>query len=470
MAGGSTAGALKFTVRRRPAVLVPPAAPTPRELKRLSDIDDQETLRVHLPFILFFRHNAAASMAAAGRDPASVIRDSLARALVHYHPLAGRMRELGGRKLAVDCTGEGVLFIEADADVSLEHFRDPLLPPFMELIFDVPGSSAIVNSPLLLIQVTRLPCGDFVLGVRLMHHGMFDGPGFLQFMGAMAELARGASEPTVPPVWRRELLQARDPPRPRFAHREYDDDLGEARARGATPPLDLGDTLHRSFVFWPRDIAALRGHLPPRLRSSATAFDILIGCLWKHRTAALAPDAGEEMRMICAVNARGGSLGGAGIPRGYYGNAFAFAVAVSTAGKLCASPLGYAVELVKKAKGEVDMEYMRSVADLMVLRGRPSIAPANAYVVSDVTQAGRTNLDFGWGRPAYAAPTMSGVFIHSTGFSFLLPFTNGNREEGIAVPVCLPRDAMARFEQEMGKLLQHPPIDVAAQRQPRAAL
>ena len=52
-------------------------------------------------------------------------------------------------------------FVEADADVGLEHFGDPVLPPFPcleELIFDVPGSSAILNSPLLLFQVNSYLC------------------------------------------------------------------------------------------------------------------------------------------------------------------------------------------------------------------------------------------------------------------------------------------------------------------------
>ena len=91
------------------------------------------------------------------RDPAKVIRDALAKALVPYYPLAGRLRELqdGSRKLVVECTGEGVLFIDADADVSLEQFGDllqPLFPCLEELLFDVPGSSEVLNSPLLLIQ------------------------------------------------------------------------------------------------------------------------------------------------------------------------------------------------------------------------------------------------------------------------------------------------------------------------------
>jgi len=134
-------------------VLVAPAAPTPRELKRLSVFDEQYNLRAQISNLHFYRRNESMG----GKDPAHVIREALAKALVPYYPFAGRLREHNGWKLVVDCTGEGVLFVEADADVGLEHFGDPVLPPFPcleELIFDVPGSSAILNSPLLLFQVT----------------------------------------------------------------------------------------------------------------------------------------------------------------------------------------------------------------------------------------------------------------------------------------------------------------------------
>ena len=146
--------------------MVAPAKPTPHEFKQLSDIDDQESLRFQIPLIQFYKYDPSMK----GRDPVRVIREALAKTLVFYYPFAGRLREGPGRKLVVECTGEGIIFIEADADVTLEQFGDSLQPPFPcweELLFDVPGSGGILNCPLMLIQVHMLFILDIYIYISL---------------------------------------------------------------------------------------------------------------------------------------------------------------------------------------------------------------------------------------------------------------------------------------------------------------
>ena len=116
-----------------------------------------------------------------------VIRKALAQTLVFYYPLVGRLREGFDAKFMVECTGEGVMFIEVDAnvtmeefaigdaphprtsdqgvmsikvdnDVTLEKFGDALHPPFPceeELLYEVPDFGGLLNCPFLPIQVTK---------------------------------------------------------------------------------------------------------------------------------------------------------------------------------------------------------------------------------------------------------------------------------------------------------------------------
>ncbi|TVT97476.1 hypothetical protein EJB05_57271, partial [Eragrostis curvula] len=127
-------------------------------------------------------------------------------------------RGLEGGKLVVDCAGEGLLFVEADADVRLADLevaglRAPF-PGMDELLFDVEGTSSMLNCLLLLIQLsgqvkspagdftwpTWLLCDGFVLALRL-NHTICDAIGIIQFMSAVGQLARGFPTVAVQPAW-----------------------------------------------------------------------------------------------------------------------------------------------------------------------------------------------------------------------------------------------------------------------------
>ncbi|KAJ1275899.1 hypothetical protein BS78_05G171500 [Paspalum vaginatum] len=446
---------ITIVVQRRDPELIRPAAPTPRETKRLSDFDDHDSIRSLVSYLFFYRGGGARP---DGDDPAPVIRRALGEALVPYYPLAGRLREVEERKLVVDCTGEGALFVEARAGVRLVELEavasgGMLWPPFPwkhELLLpDVGGSSSgILNCPLLLIQVTRLLCGGLALGLRF-NHTLCDATGISQFMSAVGELARGLPAPTVAPVWCRHLLEARSPPAPAFPHHEYDA-LPLAPAPPAPPAAGDSEVRRRTFTFSGADIAALKRGLPPRLRGEATTFEVLAAAIWLARTAALGgavPD-GDDVRLAVIANFRG--VPGLGIPAGYYGNACLAVMAVTTAGALRAGSVGDAVDLVREAKALVTAEYVRSAADTLVLRGRPHITLHNLFVVNDLRYMGYHSVDLGWGKPVYGGPVETPLIG-----SFVAGAKNGQGEDALMVALALPHMVMDRFTAQVKMLVKN---------------
>ncbi|RDX84205.1 Benzyl alcohol O-benzoyltransferase, partial [Mucuna pruriens] len=438
----SSSPSLQFSVRRSEPELVAPAKPTPHEIKLLSDIDCQTGLRAQIPIIQFYRNEPSM----AGKDPVEVIRHALAQTLVLYYPFAGRLNETSDGKLVVDCNEEGVMFIEAHADVTLDQFGHALKPPFpcfQQLLYQPPASEGITHTPIFLIQVTRLKCGGFIFALRF-NHAMSDGVGVIHFIYTLTEIARGA-QPSIQPTWHRELLCARDPPRVTFNHREYEQ-LADSNAAVPT------DFEQRSFFFGPAEVATIRGLLPHDLDQNSTTFEVLTSYVWRCRTKALEIDPKEDVRMMCLVDARG-KLDGA-FAAGYYGNCFAFPAAVSAAGELCSEPLEYAVRLIHKASSEVSEEYVQSVADLMVSEGRPLFTVVRSCLVLDTTHAGFRGLDFGWGKALYGGMAIAGAGAFPA-VNFHVPSQNAKGEEGILVLVCLPSQAMKAFAKELDDNMLH---------------
>ncbi|XP_059451303.1 13-hydroxylupanine O-tigloyltransferase [Corylus avellana] len=226
---------LNFSVHVNEPELVWPEKPTPKEFKYLSNIDDQSGLRNHILFVHLYPPRA--TVGAPVQDPIMMIKQSLAKVLAFYYPVARRLRNADKGKLVVDCCGQEVIFRGANADITLAQLckNGGLKPPFPQwdklLVDDVWGSNLIsnliTNSPLLRVQVTRLACGGFILAYTF-NHCICDTYGAYQFITAVSELCKNPNRktPSSLPAWGRETLRPRSPPIISYPHHEYDDNSG----------------------------------------------------------------------------------------------------------------------------------------------------------------------------------------------------------------------------------------------------
>ncbi|KAF3447697.1 hypothetical protein FNV43_RR08400 [Rhamnella rubrinervis] len=336
MASPSFHMAISFQVKRCEPELVIPATPTPRE--------DNPTMD--------------------GIDPVKVIREVLGRALVYYYPLAGRLMEESNNNLMI--------------------------------LYNVPGSDGILGCPLLLIQVTRLKCGDFILTIR-MNHPMFDGFGVQQFLNALTEMARGAKEPSIAPS---------------------QSNNGHLKTSSSTLSYLLTIRVTNSLRMEMSNICTEFGFsrgcssfLPVQWTSQEHWFESAFRVL---RQCVCFPSCSIRLEFLCKCT------------------------------------MGYAVELVKKVKSEMNAEYIRSAIDFIVIKGRPRRKIKGNLIFSDITNAGLGDLDFGWGYQEYGGPAMSFPLI-----SFMIKFKN-NGEDGIMVLTSLPLLVVERFQQELKKMTEGP--------------
>ena len=131
-----------------PAV-VRPSRPTPRHTLHLSNLDDQWFLRFSIKYLYVF----------AAAVPGDALRAALARVLVDYYPLAGRLRPSNDDegKLVVDCNAEGALFAEARLPglTAAEFLRGRARPhkSWRKLLYRVEAQSFVAVPPLV-VQVS----------------------------------------------------------------------------------------------------------------------------------------------------------------------------------------------------------------------------------------------------------------------------------------------------------------------------
>ena len=140
---------LELNVELSEPTLVPPAEETEKGIYFLSNLD--QNIAVIVRTVYCFKLNEKGNEKAG-----EVIKNALKKVLVHYYPLAGRLSISPDGKLSVDCTGEGALFVEAEANCSIEDIGDITKPDpgaLGKLVYDIPGAKHMLQMPPLVAQV-----------------------------------------------------------------------------------------------------------------------------------------------------------------------------------------------------------------------------------------------------------------------------------------------------------------------------
>lgn len=427
--------------------MVQPSEPTPKIHLWNSNID-LIVPRFHTPSVYFFKPNP---------DPNffdyNLLKLALAKALVPFFPMAGRLARDEDGRIEIDCSGQGVLFVHAQTDAQVADFGD--FAPTVEmrqLIPPVDYTAHISSFALLLLQITRFKCGGVSIGVGMQHH-IADGASGLQFINHWSDVARGAPrEEMVSINIDRTLLAARDPPTPHFPHVEYQESPALLNRRSLpTTTTTATDKIPKISVAILKITKAQLDKLKENSKDyKLSSFALLSGHIWRCVTKARGLCFDQLTKVYIPTDGRARLT--PKLPKGYFGNVIFTSAPMATAGELLEDENKGSMQSLAAARKIQDVlasngnEYMRSALDYLELQPDLSKLVRGAHTFRcpnlGITSWARLpvhDADFGWGRPIFMGP--GGISYE--GLSFILPSPSDNGD--LYLSIALQADHMSNF-------------------------
>ncbi|KAH0746914.1 hypothetical protein KY285_008571 [Solanum tuberosum] len=372
--------------------------------------------------------------------PTSTIEMGLRKTLSIYREWAGRIGEDEHGNRGVFLNDEGVRFIEALVDASLDEVLP--LKPSPSMLSLHPSLKDVVE--LIQVQVTRFTCGSVVVGFT-GHHMIADGHAASNFFVAWGQACRGMEIAPLP-MNDRAIFHPRDPPLVEYNHagaefvsKLVNKELVKVNNNESKEKNIIVHKVHFTLEF----LGKLKAHasfMNGKAKTYST-FESLIAHLWRVITKSRDLNALQNTQIRISVDGRRRVI--PRVPDEFFGNIVLWAFPTSKVKDLLDEPLHYATKIIHDAITKVDDKYFKSFIDFAndekVLTRQDLIPSANMkddslspnLEVDSWLRFPFYDLDFGTGCPFVFMPS----YYPIEGMMFLVPSFIGDGSIDAFIPL-----------------------------------
>ncbi|KAI4297282.1 hypothetical protein L6164_037176 [Bauhinia variegata] len=348
---------------------VVPSESTPKARLWCSDID-QIVARNHVPSVHVYKPDPEFQFPYIIQR----MKDSLSKILVHFYPVAGRIRFKESGRVEVECNEMGVTLLEAETAKALDQYYywepNKLTKELVPMV-DYSSRLCIEEAPLLLVQVTKASCGGICVGIALSHI-ISDGSAFAHFINSWAKLARldKFDQDDMPFLDRTILRFPNLNPAPHFDHPECkqlplmlgSSDYKEEREKETTvASLRITEEqVEKLKLKANNQIITNQETLIHQVQRSYSRYEVLAAHIWRSVSKARQNDPNQPtvVRIVGDVRSKFNPP----LPRNFLGNAILRAVTPTClVGDIVSNPLSYGAQKIREGTSVLrNDDYLKS--------------------------------------------------------------------------------------------------------------
>ncbi|KAJ4715321.1 vinorine synthase-like, partial [Melia azedarach] len=367
-----------------------------------------------------------------------LLKQSLSETLTHLYPLAGRMTD----DFSVDCNDEGIYFVEARAESTLNEFLSQLNLSLLSKFVAKEGNEQnrqIAGGSVAKIQVTTFACGGLAICPSI-EHMVCDATTFRLFLNNWAAINRKSTEEVILPNYNASSL--------------FPPVNEDPKAAASTSPMaaffKIGRPATRRFVFDAKAIANLKARATGSSVQNPSRVEAVSAFLFKLITVAFKTKSGFYKPNLLAhvVNLRRKMKP----PISDYstGNILWNANALCTEDEVELDGLVYRL---REAIRKIDGDFVKSLqGDEGFLNYRKALQhddevysrAADRILFTSSCNFGLYNIDFGWGKPIWLSSVGMGEDLNFYCNLILLMDTRSG--DGVEAWVFLHEEDMALLE------------------------